>query len=33
MQNIYIKDHRKDLRENDEISTAEEGFMQGYMES
>jgi len=31
-QNIYLKEHRQILQENDEISAAEEGFMKGYSE-
>jgi len=32
MHNIYIKEDREYLMENDEITPEEEGFMQGYME-
>ncbi len=31
MHNIYIKEDREFLIENDEITPEEEGFMQGYM--
>ncbi len=29
-ENVYKKDKRDDLLENDEISAVEEGFMSGY---
>lgn len=33
IQNIYNKQHRLNLIENDEISPSEEGFMKGYSEA
>ncbi|MDD5253891.1 MAG: hypothetical protein PHG05_02185 [Candidatus Nanoarchaeia archaeon] len=28
--NIYLRNHREEMLENDEISPEEEGFMNGY---